>query len=182
MSGTKFDQEKVRMDLLPVGMLTEVAKVLGKGGEKYGDHNWKKGMDFSRLYGASLRHIFAWYNGENNDPEFGTHHLAHAICCLTFLYEYQNTLYKFESDDRPTTFSNLFDHMDDKVPEFLQETRPMKDVLSEFLRESTPEELELIDKNKSDIDFSKTRDGGEIDPCAFCDKHCGYEHCAMEIK
>jgi hypothetical protein len=34
------------------------------------------------------RHIWAWKEGEQNDPETGRHHLAHAMCCLMFLYEH----------------------------------------------------------------------------------------------
>jgi hypothetical protein len=32
--------------------------------------------------------LWAWKEGEQIDPESGKHHLAHALCCLTFLYEH----------------------------------------------------------------------------------------------
>ena len=32
------------------------------------------------------RHIDAWWQGEQKDPETGEHHLAHAICCGMFLW------------------------------------------------------------------------------------------------
>ena len=35
------------------------------------------------------RHIFAWWGGEDKDPETGFSHLAHAACCLLFLMEFQ---------------------------------------------------------------------------------------------
>jgi hypothetical protein len=34
------------------------------------------------------RHLWAWKEGEQNDPESGKNHLAHALCCLMFLYEH----------------------------------------------------------------------------------------------
>ena len=39
-----------------------------------------------RYYDAMQRHIDAWWQGEQKDPETGEHHLAHAICCGMFLW------------------------------------------------------------------------------------------------
>lgn len=87
--GTKFDAGKPRTELLPWPALFEVAKVLTKGAEKYGDWNWRKGMSYSRLLGAATRHLGAWANGENLDQEFEISHLAHAACCLLFLLTFE---------------------------------------------------------------------------------------------
>lgn len=87
----KKDGGKVRMDLLPVYPLQEVAKVLTFGATKYAPNRWRKGMEWNRLYGAVLRHITAWQDGQNNDPETGLSHLAHAITDLMFLLEYSRT-------------------------------------------------------------------------------------------
>ena len=84
----KYDNQKPMMSLLPTKALTEVSKVLTFGAEKYGSHNWRNGMSWSRLVSASLRHIFAWLGGENKDPESGINHLAHATTNLLFLLEY----------------------------------------------------------------------------------------------
>ena len=46
------------------------------------------------------RHIFAWWGGQDKDPETGFSHLAHAGCCLIFLMEYQRNGYG--TDDRFT--------------------------------------------------------------------------------
>ena len=45
------------------------------------------------------RHLFAWWNGELYDRETGYNHLAHAICELMFLLEFDET--HPEKDDRP---------------------------------------------------------------------------------
>jgi hypothetical protein len=89
---------KPRLDLLPAGALTEIAQVLTFGAEKYGAHNWSRGTAWSRYYAALLRHLFAWWGGEDRDPETGASHLAHAGCCLLFLLEYQR--HGWGSDDR----------------------------------------------------------------------------------
>jgi len=87
--GLKYDTGKVPLELLPPEALIEIAKVLAFGAEKYGRHNWRKGMAWSRLVGAILRHLFAWMLGEDKDPESGLSHLAHAGCDILFLMSYE---------------------------------------------------------------------------------------------
>lgn len=99
--GTKYDGAKPRTDLLPVYPMIEEAKVLAYGAEKYNARNWEAGFDWSRAYGALLRHLFAFWQGEDIDPESGLHHLAHARCELDFLFEFTRTHKEF--DDRPQT-------------------------------------------------------------------------------
>lgn len=89
MSGKKFDETKTRVDLLSTPALTEIAKVLTFGAEKYGVNNWREGMDWSRLQAAALRHLFAFMEGEDRDQETDLPHLAHLGCCVMFLLEYQ---------------------------------------------------------------------------------------------
>lgn len=83
--GTKHDSDKIRMELLPAYSLEQIAKVLTFGARKYDSWNWTKGFDFSRLQGATQRHLAAWSKGEDTDPESGISHLAHAGCCILFL-------------------------------------------------------------------------------------------------
>ena len=85
----KSDDNKSRYDLLPPEMLEETAQVLAFGAQKYSDNNWVKGASWSRYFSAMMRHMWAWWRGEDNDPETGYSHLAHASCCLGFLMAYQ---------------------------------------------------------------------------------------------
>jgi len=41
------------------------------------------------------------FDGEQLDPESGIHHLAHAMCCLMFLYEH-DIMYSVELDNEET--------------------------------------------------------------------------------
>ena len=101
-NGVKFDQEKVKMQLLDPTFLEEVAKVFTFGAEKYGENNYKKGLHVSRCLGALDRHLKSFKVLEDNDPETGLSHLAHAACCLQMIYyNYKN---KQEFDDRQSTF------------------------------------------------------------------------------
>lgn len=74
--GVRFDQGKLRFDLLPHDGISELARVYTKGAEKYADRNWEKGMHWSRVLGSLLRHTFKFMAGETHDPETGCHHMA----------------------------------------------------------------------------------------------------------
>ena len=100
----KHDEEKPPMYLLPSESLEEIAKVLAFGAKKYSAHNWRKGMGWSRLLSAALRHLFAFVRGEDKDPETGLSHLAHAGCCVLFLLWYEQKRKEF--DDRYKEFSD----------------------------------------------------------------------------
>lgn len=81
-------ERKLPWALLPFDALEEVVKALQHGATKYGDRNWEKGMNWSRLLSATFRHLVAFAKGETKDPETGLHHLAQAICNLLFLLAY----------------------------------------------------------------------------------------------
>lgn len=87
--GTKYDEDKVRLDLLPMEFMIATAKVLMFGAKKYEEYNWAKGMNWSRVYSANQRHMLSWWAGEKADPETGYSHLWHAACCLCFLIVYE---------------------------------------------------------------------------------------------
>lgn len=96
--GLKYDKEKIQVELLSPTWLEGVGMVLTFGAKKYAAHNWRKGIQLSRLLGACLRHVFAFMRGEDKDPESGLSHLYHASCCLMFASEIHRT--KPELDDR----------------------------------------------------------------------------------
>ena len=87
-SGKKNDEEKLRYDLNPVDFWQSLAKVLTYGAAKYGDRNWEKGMQYSRVYAAALHHLFAWARGEEIDEESGLPHIDCAATNLVFLSVY----------------------------------------------------------------------------------------------
>lgn len=89
MSGLKFDGGKPTFDLLPWDALAEVQKVLDFGAQKYAPRNWERGMDWKRPWNAGMRHMAAWVEGQNKDPETGLSHMAHAACCVLFLLAYE---------------------------------------------------------------------------------------------
>ena len=94
----KHDSEKLPLDLLPFESLEGIAEVLRHGAKKYAAHNWRAGFVWSRPFAALLRHLFAFWKGEDIDADSGLHHLDHAGCELLFLISFVKT--KTGSDDR----------------------------------------------------------------------------------
>src|SRR5690242_1730956 len=84
LSGTKYDQGKLPLDLLDPLALEGLAEVLKFGASKYAAHNWRGGISWSRLLAALLRHTFAILRGERIDPESGLPHIDHVGCCCMF--------------------------------------------------------------------------------------------------
>lgn len=97
-SGLKYDSEKPRMDLLDADFLEEVAKVLTFGSRKYAAHNWRGGINHSRLIASAYRHLGAINRGEDIDDESGLPHAAHLGCCVMFLSSMMKT--RPDLDDR----------------------------------------------------------------------------------
>lgn len=101
-SALKFDQDKLPLHLLSTEALNQTAAVLKFGAQKYAEHNWRKGFAWSRPLSAALRHITAFNNGEDKDPESGLSHLAHAMCCIMFLIEFEKTHRELDDRWKPT--------------------------------------------------------------------------------
>lgn len=96
--GRKFDGGKLQYGLIPPLALKATVEILTFGAEKYEPDNWKHVPDSKRRYfDAMQRHLWAWKEGEQNDPETGKNHLAHAMCCLMFLYEHD---VKYSKDNK----------------------------------------------------------------------------------
>lgn len=96
--GKKFDHDKLPYHLLPPELLGATANVLKFGADKYGERNWEKGMAWSRPFAALMRHMWAWWSGEDRDSETGMSHLWHASCCIAFLIAYEER--RVGQDDR----------------------------------------------------------------------------------
>lgn len=98
-SGARYNHNKTRYDLIPLSTLKDCADVFSYGANKYAEWNWAKGMKWSVPYACALRHLQAWYEGEDTDPESGLPHLGHVMCNLVMLSHYAR--HYPEMDDRP---------------------------------------------------------------------------------
>jgi len=83
--GQKFDQGKPDLSHISQTLVEEVARVREFGAKKYARNNWRIGFKYTRSIAAALRHLFAYNEGQDLDPESGLLHISHAICCLEHL-------------------------------------------------------------------------------------------------
>lgn len=87
-----------RFDLIPPGPLYALAEHYGRGAEKYDARNWERGTAWSLNFAALQRHAWAFWSGEDIDPDTGSPHLVavawHAFALLEFARTHP------EKDDR----------------------------------------------------------------------------------
>lgn len=82
---------KAPMWLLPAHSLQQTAWVHKLGSEKYGPYNWRKTSVCVTTYiSAIMRHLDAWRDGEDNDPESGISHIAHVAASCNILLDAQH--------------------------------------------------------------------------------------------
>jgi hypothetical protein len=95
-TGVKYDEDKLRYDLIPPLALEEVVKVLTAGAKIYEPENWRNVEGWKdRYFAAPQRHQWKWKRGKIWDdepdakgrPGTNRHHIACAIASLMFLLE-----------------------------------------------------------------------------------------------
>lgn len=86
-------KDAIGSDKLPLHLWPSTATALGclgllDGALKYGRSNFRAiGVRASIYYDAARRHLDAWFEGENTDPDSGLPHHAHALACLAILVD-----------------------------------------------------------------------------------------------
>jgi hypothetical protein len=85
----------------PVAMFV-MGQAMRDGKAKYGPMNWREKRVTSSVYfDAAMRHLLAWWDGEEEAQDSGVHHLGHAMACLAILVDAQHGGHL--NDDRPPT-------------------------------------------------------------------------------
>lgn len=92
--------KKVSLSKVPATSIIHEALAMRDGAAKYGPHNWRENPVIASIYvDAAMRHILAWFDGEEVAEDSSVHHLGHAKACLGIILDAMesNTL----GDDRP---------------------------------------------------------------------------------
>jgi len=91
---------KVPFSTVSAPVMAEVGLAMMEGALKYGRHNYRvSGVRASVYYDAAIRHLTAFYEGEDIDPDSGLSHLVKVIACMTVLRDSQ--IQGNWVDDRP---------------------------------------------------------------------------------
>ena len=163
-NGQKFDAGKTEWDLLPLGPVEEVVKVLMHGKEKYGRDNWQLiDNPIRRYYSAAQRHLAAFRRArfDTRDPydaidaESHLHHLAHAACCILFLLWHERKEL-FKEDAAGTILDRLMDDLAPDTPETDAEFDDALNTLRDLgvIREATSRKPVLIREITDKIKFA----------------------------
>jgi hypothetical protein len=99
-AAVKYDEGKPRFDLLSPSAIIELSRVLEYGANKYADRNWEKGMKWGRVFGAMMRHAWAFWRGERLDAESGLPHMACVMWGAMVLLHYDAHAQFAKHDDR----------------------------------------------------------------------------------
>lgn len=82
-------------------VLFEIGAAMLEGAAKYGRHNYRVvGVRSSVYFDATMRHLWAWWEGQDIDPDSGMSHVSKAIASLVVLRDAQ-IHGKVDNDDRP---------------------------------------------------------------------------------
>ena len=97
---TAFGRAKVGLSCVPLNVLLDIALGLQEGAVKYGRHNYRDGaLDASVYFDAAIRHLFAWWEGEDIDPDSRLSHITKALTTLIVLRDIEHSGRMI--DDRP---------------------------------------------------------------------------------
>jgi hypothetical protein len=98
---TVYGTKKPPLSLIPAPALIELSVAMGLGAKKYGAYNWREKTVSTSIYvEAAMRHLLAYFDGEDTDPESGASHLGHVMACCAIVLD-AKAIGKI-NDNRPT--------------------------------------------------------------------------------
>lgn len=96
---------KAPMSTVPTQVIAELGIAMMEGARKYGRSNYRiAGCRSSVYYDAAMRHLMAWWEGQDIDPDSGLSHVSKAIASLAVLRDCQ--INGNAVDDRPPSVAN----------------------------------------------------------------------------
>lgn len=126
--------KKVPFSTVPSEVIAEIGLAMMEGARKYGRHNYRiAGVRSSVYYDALFRHITAWWEGEDTDPDSGLNHVSKALATLVVLRDAM--INEMLTDDRPPSLksgwvselnkkaSEIIEKYPDSVPAFVKEKK-----------------------------------------------------------
>ena len=142
---------KPPMSTVPANVLQEIGVGMMEGARKYGRHNYRAaGIRASVYYDATLRHLMAWWEGEDIDPDSGMSHIAKALCSLVVLRDAQQN--RMINDDRPPPLSGSSEERREDLQQIVDhifEAHPTS--VPPYTRDHT-DELEVLGDRSSQVE------------------------------
>lgn len=96
---TRYNSGKLKWTLISPKAICVLVRVLMFGAERYGSHNWKKGLVRSEILDSIQRHYAELLDGQENDKESGLPHIGHIMAnCMFYSYHSMNNSFEPEND------------------------------------------------------------------------------------
>lgn len=112
--------KKAAMSYVSAPVLLELGLAMMEGGMKYGKHNYRViGVRASVYYDAAMRHLMAWWEGEDVDPDSGLSHLTKAIASLVVARDAM-IMGKFNDDRPPKAPTGWINELNKHVEKLMQ--------------------------------------------------------------
>ena len=109
---------KVPMSTVSAPVMAEIGVAMLEGACKYGRHNYRAvGVQASVYYDATLRHLMAWWEGEDFDPDSNLSHITKALASLVVLRDAM-IQGKF-NDDRPPRSRDFYPQLNELCSKIL---------------------------------------------------------------
>jgi hypothetical protein len=109
---------KAPLSTVPANVIAEIGVAMLEGSRKYGRHNYRaSGVRASVYYDAAMRHLMAWWEGEDLDPDSGLSHVTKLLACMTVLRDamHQGML----TDDRPPRSKPFYEDLNARAGEII---------------------------------------------------------------
>lgn len=112
--------KKVPFSTVSAPVIAEIGLAMLEGARKYKRHNYRAiGVRASVYYDACLRHLTAWWEGEDLDPDSGLSHITKALACLVVLRDAM-LLDKCSDDRPPKTKQGWVQELNKKAKEIIE--------------------------------------------------------------
>lgn len=111
--------KKPSFSKIPPVALAHESLAMMDGAGKYGDYNWRGNKVQADIYvDACMRHLLAWFEGEEVAEDSGCHHLGHARACLAILLDAQATgnLVDNRPNNTSSAFKKVMEEVASKIP------------------------------------------------------------------
>lgn len=129
----KVGVKKVSLGRVSSFVMMEMSLGMLEGDRKYGGHNYRvAGVLASVYYDATMRHLMAWWEGEDIDSVSGLSHITKALSSLAVLRDAMHN--NLVNDDRPPKLEDgwidelnkkaalIIEKYPDRVQPFLEKT------------------------------------------------------------
>ena len=118
---------------VPLSVISEVGMALAEGQYKYGGYNWRViGVRASVYWDATFRHMKAWWEGEDADPDSQLSHVTKAISALIVLRDAM--IQDNWTDDRPPRSKQTAKAVSDQYKQMLERLKSLQPEASDVLK------------------------------------------------